>query len=251
MILPINHTFIDYAGFALLALLIVEFGIEIYRGKAIYYSMFPFKGPSTSEGKASASIKALAEVFVYDILASEPLSECHTGAYYSKKPHSKRTAHLLLFYGFILLIFSTISGFIFDKWVNQSSFLPSYYLGPLGEVVELGLGTIGGILVLVGFIIYWPSRFRGESSSRITGTDLFIILLVLTVLTGFVLEVIEFFFVYWVAAAFWVHMSIVFLLFITMPYTKFSHALYQIIWNYYERYSRRTGKQPKIPSGVS
>ncbi|MDP8013072.1 MAG: hypothetical protein RAK22_03135 [Nanoarchaeota archaeon] len=251
MILPISGTFIDYAGFALLAILIVEFGIEMYRSKVIYYSIFPFKGPSTSEGKASASIKALAEVFVYDILASEPLSECHTGAYYSKKPNLKRTAYLLIFYGFVMLILSTISSFIFDKWVTQSTFLPSYYLGPLGEAVELSLGTIGGTLALIGFIIYWPIRFRGESSSRITGTDLFIVLLVLTVITGFVLEASELFFVYWVDAAFWVHISLVFALFITMPYTKFSHVLYQIIWNYYERYSRRTGKQPKIPSGVS
>ncbi len=251
MILPINHTLIDYAGFALLAVLIIEFAIEIYRGKVRSYNIFPVKGPTVTEGKASASIKALAEVVFYDILASEPLAECHTGAYYSKKPHTKRTAHLLFLYGFIFLILSTISGFVFDKWLNQSTFLPSYYLGPLGEGVELALGTLGGVLVLIGFIIYWPSRFRSESNSRISGTDVFILLLVLTVITGFALEVAEFFFAFSVAYIFWVHMSFVFLLFITMPYTKFSHALYQIIWNYYERYARRTGKQPRVPTGVS
>ncbi len=251
MILPINHAFVDYAGFALLGILIIEFAIEIYRGKVRSYNIFPVKGPSVSEGKASASIKALAEVVVYDILVSEPLAECHTGAYYSKKTHTKRSAHFLFLYGFILLILSTVSGFIFDKWVTQSAFLPSYYLGPIGETIELGLGTLGGFLVLIGFIIYWPSRFRSESNSRITGTDVFILLLVFTVLTGLVLEVAEIFFTYSVTVVFWIHMSFVFLLFITMPYTKFSHALYQIIWNYYERYARRTGKQPKIPSGVS
>jgi len=256
MILPINHTFIDYAGFTLLGILIIEFAIEIYRGKVRSYNIFPFKGPSVSEGKTSASIKALAEVVAYDILASEPLAECHTGAYYSKKPHTKRSAHLLFLYGFIMLILSTISGFIFDKWVTQSAFLPSYYLGPAGNAIELGLGTLGGLLVLIGFIIYWPSRFRSESNSRITGTDVFILLLVFTVLTGLALEVAEIFFAYSVTSvtvAFWTHISFIFLLFITMPYTKFSHALYQIIWNYYERYARRTGKQPKIPSplGVS
>jgi len=256
MILPINHMIIDYAGFALLGILIIEFAIEICRGEVRSYNIFPVKGPSVSEGKTSASIKALAEVVAYDILASEPLAECHTGAYYSKKPHTKRSAHLLFLYGFIMLILSTISGFIFDKWVTQSAFLPSYYLGPAGNAIELGLGTLGGLLVLIGFIIYWPSRFRSESNSRITGTDVFILLLVFTVLTGLALEVAEIFFAYSVTSvtvAFWTHISFVFLLFITMPYTKFSHALYQIIWNYYERYARRTGKQPKIPSplGVS
>jgi nitrate reductase gamma subunit len=251
MILPINHTLIDYAGFALLGILIIEFAIEIYRGKVRSYNIFPVKGPSVAEGKTSAFIKALAEVVVYDILASAPLAECHTGAYYSKKPHTKRSAHLLFLYGFIMLILSTISGFIFDKWVTQSEFLPSYYLGPAGEAIELGLGTLGGLFVLIGFLMYWPSRFRGESNLRITGTDVFILLLVFTVLTGFVLEVAEIFFTYSVTIVFWIHISFVFLLFITMPYTKFSHALYQIIWNYYERYARRTGKQPKIPSGVS
>jgi nitrate reductase gamma subunit len=247
MILPINHAIIDYAGFTVLGILIIEFVIEILRGKVRSYNIFPIKGPSVSEGKASASIKALAEVVAYDILASEPLAECHTGAYYSKKPHTKRSAHLLFLYGFIMMILSTISGFIFDKWVTQSAFLPSYYLGPAGEAIELGLGTLGGLLVLAGFIIYWPTRFRSESNSRITGTDVFILLLVFTVLTGLALEVAEIFYAYSVTAVFWAHISLVFLLFITMPYTKFSHALYQIIWNYYERYARRTGKQPKIP----
>jgi nitrate reductase gamma subunit len=247
LVLPVSHSIIDLGGYALLALLIIEFAVEILRGKAKKYDIYPSSGPVTKEGAFSSISKAIAEVFVYDALLSSPLAECHTGAYYERKHHLKRIGHIMFFYGFLLLIFSTLSGFIFDRWVTSTTFIPSFYLGSAGEYIELFLGSLGGSLVILGFILYWPARFRGENNSRLTSTDAFLLLLLGTVITGFMMEDFELFNFSSISWMFWIHMTFVFLLFATMPYTKFSHVLYQIIWNFYDRVSKREGVEPRIP----
>mgnify|MGYP001770694531 CR=1 FL=1 len=250
MMLPVSRAVIDYGGLALLILLVIEFAVEALRGKFKSYGLFPFVGPSKNEGKAISVIKALSEAVFLDAFASEPLSDCHTGAYYSKKPKIKRAAHLLFFYGFILLLISTLLGFVFDKWLNQRTFIPSYTLGPFGPTLEIGTGTLGGVLIIIGFVLYWPNRFRGEVNLRVVATDAFLLLLVLTVLTGIFLEYSELTSaVYLISYVFWIHISFVLALFVTMPYTKFSHAVYQLVWNFYERYYRRTGKPARVPAG--
>ncbi len=226
----------------------IGFAVEIRRGALRRYDISPAVGPVTREGAGSAFIKAAAEALAFDVLASAPLADCHQGAYYERRTRVKRVAHLLVFYGFLMLLVATILGFIFDKWVTATTFLPAYYLGPGGEAVIVGIGTLGGAMCLVGLGIYVPVRYRGERpAAKATSADWFLALLALTVITGFALETSEFYWSQAVDAVFWVHMLFVASLFVSMPFTKFSHALYQPVWAVYERMARRGGREPRLP----
>lgn len=246
--LPIPHSWVDYGAIAVAIAMIIGFAVEIRRGTLRRYDIYPAVGPITKEGTGGAFIKAAVEALAMDVLASAPLSDCHQGAYYERRTRVKRAAHLLIFYGFLLLLVATIMGFAFDKWVTANSFIPAYYLGTYGFASVVGTGTVGGILCLIGLGIYIPTRYRGDRpATKATSADWFLTILALTVVTGFILEVSE---LYWstaVDAAFWIHMVFVASLFVSMPFTKFSHALYQPIWAIYERTARHSGREPRLP----
>lgn len=248
MWIPVPYHWIDYGSIAVVVVMIIGFIVEIWRGALGSKNVYPFRGPVKKQGKFRAYIMGLIEAVFGDAFYSTPLKECHFAAYYERKTHVKRIAHFLIFYGFILLILSTITGFVFDKWISVYSFIPAEKLGSMGRFVEIGLGITGGLLVLIGLSIYIPYRFRGEISRRITTADTFILLLILSVLSGFLLEISEYIGSHlFIAIAFWIHMAFVISLFASMPYTKASHVLYQIIWNFWERTGRRLGRLPKIP----
>lgn len=239
LILPVSHLDVIYGSLALVAVMVAGFAAEIARGAARTYNTYPALGEPNGGG-AGTLFRAFLETIFLDALAAEPMAVCHVQAYYERKPHVKRAAHLLIFYGFVFLIVSTVLGFLFDRWVTQSSFIPSYYLGLAGYYAEVGLGVAGGLMILSGVALYWPYRNRGERWSVLSVADTFIVLLALTVLSGFALEIAEatLSFVA-IDVAFWIHMALVFALFATMPFTKFSHALYQLIWNTYDRYMKK------------
>ncbi len=167
MELPVPHTWIDYGAVILVIAMLIGFAVEIRRGGALRrYDIYPAVGPVTREEAGSAFIKAAAEALALDVLASAPLADCHQGAYYERRTRVKRTAHLLIFYGFLMLLIATIVGFIFDKWVTATSFLPpAYYLGPGGGEAAIvgGIGTAGGgaLCLMGGLGIYIPTRYRG------------------------------------------------------------------------------------------
>ncbi|KUO90601.1 MAG: hypothetical protein RXQ96_07225 [Thermocladium sp.] len=246
--LPIPHAWVDYGAIMLLLAMVIGFAVEIRRGAIRKYDIYPAIGPITREGTGSAFIKAALEALFLDVLAAAPLSDCHQGAYYERRTRVKRGAHLLIFYGFLFLLAATIIGFATDKWVTSTEFIPAYYLGPWGFTLMAGIGMLGGILCLIGIGIYVPTRYRGDKpATRLTSADWFLAMLTLTVITGFILEAAEILWQQALAVAFWIHMIFVASLFVTMPFTKFSHALYQPIWAIYERMGRRSGKEPRLP----
>ncbi|MEM3811335.1 MAG: hypothetical protein QXV38_03445 [Conexivisphaerales archaeon] len=232
--LPVTHYEIIYGSIVLVVILVVGFVYELKQGATKVYT----KNEIAHGGNGSMLIKAFIETIFLDMFASEPMAACHTQAFYESKAHVKRASHILVFYGFVLLLISTIIGFAFDRWITPYAFSKAFYLGPLGSVIETGLGVVGGIIILAGVAIYWPVRYRGEGWKALSAADLFLLLLAFTVITGFLLELAEEYSLY-VAAAFWIHMAFIFALFATMPFTKFSHALYQIIWNTHDRFYRK------------
>ncbi len=234
-----THYEIIYGAIILAVVLVVGFAFELERGATRRFNKNPYKQTGGTTGLLA---RAFIETIFLDMFASEPMAECHTQAFYESKTHTKRISHLLIFYGFLLLLIATIVGFIFDKWVTPYEFSKAFYLGSAGSLIETGLGIAGGIMILAGTVIYWPSRYRGEDWKSISAADLFLLLLAFTVITGFILEAAEAYSAY-IAAAFWIHMAFIIALFGTMPFTKFSHALYQIIWNTYDRFDKKVASR--------
>lgn len=236
--LPITHYEIIYGAIILVVVLAAGFVFELSQGATKRISKYS----NAQSGNGGLLARAFIETIFLDMFASEPMAVCHAKAFYENKTHIKRVSHLLIFYGFVLLLISTFIGFIFDRWITPYAFSKAFYLGPAGSAIETGLGLVGGITILSGAAIYWPFRYRGEDWRAISVADLFLFLLAFTVITGFLLEVAEAYSLY-VAAAFWIHMAFIFALFATMPFTKFSHALYQIIWNTYDRFDKKVASK--------
>ncbi len=239
--MPATHYEIIYGSIILVVVLAAGFIFELKQGAARRFTRYS----NAQGGNGSLLARAFIETIFLDMFASEPMAACHTEAFYENRTHVKRLSHLLIFYGFVLLLISTLIGFIFDRWITPYTFSKAFYLGPAGSAIETGLGLIGGIIILAGVVIYWPSRYRGEDWKAVTSADLFLLLLAFTVITGFLLELAEAYSLY-VDAAFWVHMAFIFALFATMPFTKFSHALYQIIWNTYDRFDKKVALNKEV-----
>ncbi|MEZ5118128.1 MAG: 4Fe-4S dicluster domain-containing protein [Candidatus Nanopelagicales bacterium] len=96
------------------------------------------------------------------------------------------------------------------------------------------LGTVAGIALVYGVTVFMVNRVRADSSSyRVsTSTDwMFLVLLWLTGVTGFVIEVA----LYapptpaWGYAVFVVHVAIAMELLLFLPFTKFAHVMYRPI----------------------
>ena len=251
--MPASHYLIQYGALAVVIWIIIAFAIQIKRGMLSLSSLrevYPFMGPVKQEGKASALIKSIIEVALYPFYGA-PFDRCHTQALYVKKAARKRVAHLLIWWGFVLtglatLISTFITVFVEDVWPFYSRFV----LGGSwsGAAVIVGLGTLGGILIIIGSILMFAVRFRGEINRTLVSTDIFLILVFGTALTGHLTQAALWGNAPWElkVAAFWSHMLFVILLFVLMPFTKFAHAIAVPIWLIYDRYLARIGKEPKL-----
>ena len=150
--------------------------------------------------------------------ASPPAEERLTGRWFN---------HLLIFWGFLGLLASTALRFVV--------FPTNGAVVPLSDPVRF-LGTLSGILLSYGTLAMIVSRIRKSevSTQRTQFTDwVFLVLLLLTGLSGFVLEAAS----YWTSAgmvdlALALHLVVVFELLVMAPFTKFAHAIYRpcAIW---------------------
>ena len=135
--------------------------------------------------------------------------------------------HLLIFWGFLGLLASTTLRYL--------AFPTNGDVVPLTDPIRL-LGTVSGILLCYGTAMMLVSRLRKTdiSTRRTRFTDwVFLVLLFLTGLSGFVLEAST----YGASAGFIdyalaVHLVVVFELLIMAPFTKFAHVIYRpfAIW---------------------
>lgn len=134
----------------------------------------------------------------------------------------RRRFHHATFYGFMLCLGSTSVATLYHYWLGW----PAPY--PLTSLPVL-LGTVGGLGLLVGplGLAYLHSRRpAGHTDPQQAPMDLgFIALLALTSASGLAL-------LYWrdsaaMAVLLALHLGIVMALFLTLPYSKFTHGLYR------------------------
>jgi len=136
----------------------------------------------------------------------------------------RRWFHHLTFYGFMLCFASTTVAAIYHSVFGWTA--PYAYTS-----LPVVLGTLGGVGLLLGPAGLWWIRSRrdpasGDQASKSLDVG-FILLLMLTSLTGLILLVLRESAL--MGALLMVHLGVVLALFVTLPYGKFVHGLYRTV----------------------
>ena len=157
-----------------------------------------------------ATFKALRE-----IAFQERFGECEDNAY-------RRLAHLGVSWGFLgMLLATVIIGAVDFKWL------------PLPRWVSLVIGSVSGVAALLGLSYYVSLRFNRKSAySKYSHRSdwSFIVLLALSIMSGYVM--VAFRFMDMPLAAYWAfafHLVVVFNFLVSLPFTKFAHVVYRPI----------------------
>jgi ferredoxin len=150
-----------------------------------------------------AWVNSLIRVIIKEVIVQERYSKC--------SDRLRRYAHLSLVLGFILLMIATTIDYITAT-------------RPISGIV---LGFAGGIMIIFGsgFFIYQRLKHREPYSIHGDFIDwAFIILIFLAGCTGFSLD-----FLTGLSAVvmMYIHLTVVFDLIVTAPFTKFAHAIYR------------------------
>jgi len=232
MNLPVSNWLIDLGGIAVLALIVAGLVYRV-RGGAFhhFYRWQPIdqiERPTATSGV----VRSLFVVFFRDVLTARVLKSCS---------RTKRLSHLGVFWGFVFLGVSTVLAFVTN---------PTNLVLPFWNPVKV-FGNVGGALVLVGFAGMFCVRYREHAPVwRLTRSDLFLMILFLAVVTGFITQqaVYSAGEVIWVSATFWIHMVFVVGLLATAPFTKFFHAVTKPISLFQDELDMNAGREPLLPS---
>ena len=166
--------------------------------------------------------------------------------------HSRRLAHLGLFYGFLALYVVTLWAVI-DIYVNPSLFgIASRYPFDLMHPMKV-LANIGGAALILGALkVTLDRRGTGPATGASSYFDWILIGLLLAVgITGFAAEVLRFAAEpappAWLRTLAWsvyfVHLVLVFQLLVYMPWSKFAHVLDRAVAMVY---AEHTGRHPAV-----
>jgi nitrate reductase gamma subunit len=234
MNLPLSNQLIDAGSVILLIAIVIGVAGKIKGGALHHFYHWKVFPPNDDSGNSGHLGGSIATTFVNQVLFVKVLGTCNRG---------KRAAHLAIFWGFVSLAISTVLAFFLN---------PTNLILPLYNPVKI-FGNAGGILVILGFAGMFYVRYQERTGAwRITRTDLFLLTLVVTVVTGFLAQQA----IYsnlgslWVSATFWLHMVLIVLLLGTAPWTKFFHALSKPVALLDEELDRRRGRETLIPEGL-
>lgn len=163
---------------------------------------------------------------------------------------SRRTAHMLLFYGFLALfvvtIFAVLDIYVFPRLSDYVSRYPFGLLHPMKI-----LANVGGVALIYGVAKVMIDR-RSTKHEQISGSAfdwIFAWLLLGVGITGFVIQFLRFTAGPDPAAPmetiaysmYFVHLALVFHLLVYLPYSKFAHVLYRAVAMVY---AEHTGRHP-------
>jgi len=164
-------------------------------------------------------IKTYLVPAIKEILAHSRFEKCGANSW-------RANPHKMLLYAFIILFITTGTVFILADILGMHT-----PWNPFTHPVKW-LGNIGGILLLYGSIALITGRNKAvlENSLKTAYPDAFLLWLILLVgITGFGIEVFRMVpgLYNFVAFVYLAHLVCVFLLFLAIPYSKFSHLVYR------------------------
>lgn len=204
------------------------------------------RGEEPVQGFVPSAITAVTAVFTHG-----RFGECGDQA-------PRKTSHLMTFYGFLALFVVTVWAVI-DLYVMPLLGFEALYPFNLLHPMKI-LANVGGILLIVGAGKAILDRRNAPRDGKHQSTSfdwIFVWLLLLVGISGFIVEVFRF--VAEGAAAssgadayagplaapahgfYFVHLVLVFGLLVYLPYSKFAHIWYRTVAMIYAEYSGRTG----------
>ena len=171
--------------------------------------------------KISATAIAIA---VWDVLTLKNLGGGGNGCNDNSEAFSmrRRYLHHAMFYGFLLCFAATIMAFIYHTFLSW----PAPY--PVLSIPVL-LGTIGGILMIIGTVGLIAMKFVDDplpNVRRLLGGDIaLLMLLAMIAVTGLVLLAVRATGAMGLAMA--VHLGFILAFFLVLPYSKMVHGIYR------------------------
>jgi citrate/tricarballylate utilization protein len=210
-----------YTVIPLWALQVVGIASFGYALVALWMGARNFWRDAGPTGKVGVTALAIA---AWDVLTLKNLGGGGNGCNDASERFSMRRRHLhhAMFYGFMLCFAATCVGFVYHTFLGW----PAPYHLISAPVL---LGTIGGILVLVGTVGLFAMKLvddPGPSARRLLGGDLaLLLLLALAAATGLVLLAVRETGAMPLAMA--VHLGFILALFLMLPYSKMVHGVYR------------------------
>ena len=175
--------------------------------------------------------RMLADTLAVDVFYQKPIADCSRTRWF---------AHLAMFWGFVGLAVTTT----LDAILNPTA-------GPLAlsNPVRI-LGNISGIFFVAGVSVSLGRRLvvRSVRENSTAGDAIFLLLLILTGLSGFTTEVFSN--LNLVSAdsfSYWSHLILVAALLVSAPFTKFVHAIGRPILLFVKRSEIEKSKVAKEP----
>lgn len=150
-----------------------------------------------------------------EILTHRNFRKCNTNRY-------RYFAHLLIFWGFIILLVVTLFAILSTLFFEY----PLPFLNPIKIA-----GNMGGFMLLLGIIIIIIIRlFRREERLKTNYPDWwFLITLLLLTISGALVEMARF--MNWSSAyiIYFIHLVLVWMVILYAPYTKFGHLIFRTL----------------------
>ena len=145
-------------------------------------------------------------------------------------------AHMAIAWGMILLF--TASGL---NYIRDSYLLGTYVSSLIGHLLPVVIGITSGVITCGGCLYFVVNR--GKKTDEYfeythVSDAVFLILLLLSVLTGFLIDIFNYASIAYYAYAFYfAHLVFVFDLIVTAPFTKFAHWGYRLIAVWFNEYN--------------
>jgi len=217
--------------------------IGAVRGGLRYWKAMSRQMGGNGQSPTKGLIPTLLTIFKH-----KRFKECQenpVGTLETHKSHLHKT-HLAVFWGFMGLLATTTSvGIGIYAFGYQTPW-------PLWHPVKI-LGNVSGAALIVGLAVFiWRRIIDKEKTGKSTYSDwLFLDILVLTTLTGFLCEILRLADIPRLAyPTYFVHLIFVFFLLVYIPYSKFAHIVYRSVAMLYAESSNKanSSKPSSIPA---
>jgi heterodisulfide reductase subunit C len=195
-----------------------DFGIAIgiFLFLVVSFQVIRLAGSLRLQGEKTGlalKVRGLFTTLVQEVAFQKDLQKCDRKGRY--------VAHLAVFWGFLGLFLATVVVFGVDFFGFPGLF----------RVAARVVGILSGAVLIYGCLYFILERLRAKDSySKYSHPSdwVFLWLLFLGGLTGFVLDIFMYLNLPWPTyVAFAVHLVFVFDLLVTFPFTKFAHAMYR------------------------
>jgi ferredoxin len=161
----------------------------------------------------SACIRGFFKTLIQDVVLQKKQLTC--------KKNDRYIAHMSIFWGFMGLLLATVLVFGVDFFGFPETFRLA------AKIVGIG----AGLALTYGAAVFLFKRFEAKDSYAklsLQSDWVFLGLLFLSGVTGFALDVFMWLNMIWPTyITFAIHLIVVFELLVTLPFTKFAHALYR------------------------